>query len=66
MDDVALNWGAVVSALMKVGTNWHMLLEASQARKAVQDAVNPQPDAADSMSHSRLRSASRPQRQETS
>ncbi len=39
-DDVALNWAAV-SALTKVGNYWHMLPEASQARKAIWDAVNP-------------------------
>lgn len=39
-DDVALNWAAV-SMMQKVGTYWHMLPEASQARKAVWDAVNP-------------------------
>lgn len=39
-DDVALNWAAV-SAFQKVGTYWHMLPEAAQARKAIWDAVNP-------------------------
>ncbi|KAB8122444.1 hypothetical protein D3W54_14735 [Komagataeibacter medellinensis] len=39
-DDVALNWAAV-SALQKIGNYWHMLPEASQARKAIWDAVNP-------------------------
>lgn len=39
-DDVALNWTAV-SAMQKPATYWHMLPEASQARKAIWDAVNP-------------------------
>ncbi|QQX91326.1 hypothetical protein IGS75_01400 [Gluconobacter sphaericus] len=39
-DDVALNWAAI-SAMKKVGNYWHMLPEASQARKAIWDAVNP-------------------------
>lgn len=39
-DDVALNWTAV-SAIQKPATYWHMLPEASQARKAIWDAVNP-------------------------
>ena len=39
-DDVALNWTAV-SALQKPATYWHMLPEASQARKAIWEAVNP-------------------------
>jgi len=39
-DDVALHWAAV-SAFEKVGTYWHMLPEASQARKAIWNAVNP-------------------------
>lgn len=39
-DDVALNWSAV-SAFERVGVYWHMLPQASQARKAVWDAVNP-------------------------
>lgn len=39
-DDVALNWAAVASQ-MKVGAYWHLLPEASQARKAIWDAVNP-------------------------
>jgi phage terminase large subunit len=39
-DDVALNWAAV-AAFERVGTYWHMLPEASQARKAIWDAINP-------------------------
>lgn len=39
-DDVALNWAAV-AAHQRVGTYWHLLPEASQARKAIWDAVNP-------------------------
>jgi hypothetical protein len=39
-DDLALNWTAV-SAMEKPATYWHMLPEASQARKAIWEAVNP-------------------------
>lgn len=39
-DDVALNWAAVASQT-RVGAYWHLLPEASQARKAIWDAVNP-------------------------
>ena len=39
-DDVALHLAAV-SAFQRVGTYWHMLPEATQARKAIWDAVNP-------------------------
>lgn len=39
-DDVALNFAAV-AAHREVGTYWHMLPEASQARKAIWDAVDP-------------------------
>lgn len=39
-DDVALNWAAV-AAFQRVGTYWHMLPEAAQARKAIWDAINP-------------------------
>lgn len=39
-DDLSLHWTAV-SAHKKVGTYWHMLPEAAQARKAIWDAVNP-------------------------
>lgn len=39
-DDVCLHWAAV-AAHQKVGTYWHMLPEASQARKAIWNAVNP-------------------------
>jgi hypothetical protein len=39
-DDVALHWSAV-SAFERVGTYWHMLPEASQARKAIWEAVDP-------------------------
>lgn len=40
-DDVALHWAAMAANVVRVGTYWHMLPEASQARKAVWDAVNP-------------------------
>lgn len=39
-DDVCLHWAAT-SAMERVGPYWHMLPMASQARKAVWDAVNP-------------------------
>lgn len=39
-DDVALNWAAV-AAFERIGTYWHMLPEAAQARKAIWDAINP-------------------------
>lgn len=39
-DDIALHWTAV-SALRRVGNYWHLLPEASQARKAIWDAINP-------------------------
>jgi phage terminase large subunit len=39
-DDVALHWTAV-AAQQKIGTYWHMLPQASQARKAIWNAVNP-------------------------
>lgn len=39
-DDVALNW-AYESSQQRVGNYWHMLPEASQARKAIWEAVNP-------------------------
>lgn len=39
-DDVSLHWAAR-AAHMRVGVYWHMLPEASQARKAIWDAVNP-------------------------
>lgn len=39
-DDVALNWTAC-AAMRRVGTYWHMLPEAAQARKAIWDAINP-------------------------
>ncbi len=39
-DEVGLNWAAV-SAITRVGTYWHLLPEAAQARKAIWDAVNP-------------------------
>lgn len=38
-DDVALNWTAV-SSFERVGTYWHLLPEAAQARKAIWDAVD--------------------------
>jgi len=39
-DDIGLHWAAV-SAMMRVGTYWHMLPEAEQARKAIWRAVDP-------------------------
>jgi hypothetical protein len=39
-DDVALNW-AFKAAQARRGNYWHMLPEASQARKAIWTAVNP-------------------------
>lgn len=39
-DDVALHWEAI-AAHQRVGTYWHMLPEASQAKKAIWEAVNP-------------------------
>ena len=39
-DDVCLHWAAS-SAMQRVGNYWHMLPEASQARKAIWEAVNP-------------------------
>jgi hypothetical protein len=39
-DEVALHWTAS-RMVQKPGTYWHMLPEASQARKAIWDAVNP-------------------------
>lgn len=39
-DDVCLHWTAK-AATLRVGTYWHMLPEASQARKAIWEAVNP-------------------------
>jgi phage terminase large subunit len=39
-DDVALHWTAV-SAMQRPAVYWHMLPEASQARKAIWTAVNP-------------------------
>lgn len=39
-DEVALHWTAC-AVHQRVGTYWHMLPEASQARKAIWEAVNP-------------------------
>lgn len=39
-DEIALHWTAI-AAHMRVGNYWHMLPEASQARKAIWAAVNP-------------------------
>lgn len=44
-DDIALNWTAT-AAFERVGTYWHLLPQANQARKAVWDAVNPASGAA--------------------
>lgn len=39
-DEIALNFAAV-AAHKRIGSYWHMLPEASQARKAIWQAVNP-------------------------
>lgn len=39
-DEVALHWTACATQ-RRIGNYWHMLPEASQARKAIWDAVNP-------------------------
>lgn len=39
-DELALHWTAV-AAHKRVGTYWHMLPVAKQARKAIWDAINP-------------------------
>jgi len=39
-DEIALHWTSV-AAHQRVGTYWHMLPEASQARKAIWEAVDP-------------------------
>jgi phage terminase large subunit len=39
-DEVALHWTAT-QMVQRPGSYWHMLPEASQARKAIWDAVNP-------------------------
>lgn len=39
-DELCLHWAAV-SAFRRIGTYWHMLPQAAQARKAIWDAVNP-------------------------
>lgn len=39
-DDLCLNWAAKASA-KRIGSYWHMLPMANQARKAIWDAVNP-------------------------
>ena len=39
-DDVSLHWTAI-AAMKRVGNYWHMLPEATQARKAIWEAVNP-------------------------
>ena len=39
-DENCLHWAAV-AAHQRVATYWHMLPEASQARKAIWDAINP-------------------------
>jgi len=39
-DDLCLHWAAV-AAIQRPATYWHMLPEASQARKAIWEAVNP-------------------------
>ncbi|NIA67786.1 hypothetical protein HBA54_04210 [Pelagibius litoralis] len=39
-DDIALHWTAT-AAHQRIGTYWHMLPEAAQARKAIWEAINP-------------------------
>jgi hypothetical protein len=39
-DDVCLHWSAT-AAIERPATYWHMLPEASQARKAIWEAINP-------------------------
>lgn len=39
-DDVCLHWTACAE-MQRVGNYWHLLPEASQARKAIWDAINP-------------------------
>lgn len=39
-DDIGLRWTAV-SAIERAATYWHMLPEATQARRAIWEAVNP-------------------------
>lgn len=39
-DETALHWTALATQ-QRIGNYWHMLPEASQARKAIWDAVNP-------------------------
>jgi hypothetical protein len=40
-DDISLHWAAKSALSLRVGTYWHMLPMANQARKAIWDAVNP-------------------------
>lgn len=39
-DEVGLHWTAT-ACMQRIGTYWYMLPEASQARKAIWDAINP-------------------------
>ncbi len=39
-DDIALHWTAT-QVVQRIGTYWHMLPEAAQARKAIWEAINP-------------------------
>lgn len=39
-DEIALHWTSV-AAYQRIGTYWHMLPEASQARKAIWEAIDP-------------------------
>ena len=39
-DDVTLHWTACASQ-QRIGTYWHLLPQASQARKAIWEAINP-------------------------
>jgi hypothetical protein len=40
-DDISLHWTASAALCERVGSYWHMLPLANQARKAIWDAVNP-------------------------
>lgn len=39
-DDIALHWTACAAITERVGTYWHLLPQANQARKAVWDAID--------------------------
>lgn len=40
-DDVCLHWTSCAANCLRIGNYWHLLPEASQARKAIWDAINP-------------------------